>query len=176
MMKKNTIAANHPIKRRSLMNQKTLIILGAGCAIACLALTALLAIGGYALFNAVSEPEDISTTVTAPTSARIGEKIEISVIIANQSSQSRELNSIDIYTSYLDGILIEGTQPAYSSFSNFNDFHTYYFERNLSPNETLSITFFGEAIKTGDFSGDLDTCIDSEISCTTDFLRIIIRE
>ena len=159
------------------MNQKTLIALGVGCAIiACLAVIAVLVVGGLWIANAVGAPEDIRVTTSAPASARVGESVEIVVTIANDSDQSREINSIDIYNSYLEGIIIQGTQPGYIEASDYGSFSSYYFLRSLAANEAISITFIGEAVKTGDFSGDLDVCIDSETNCTTNTLRIIIRE
>jgi hypothetical protein len=160
------------------MNKKLVIGLGIGCAVLCFVLVIVAVLGFWFFSQATETPADISIQVSAPANANVGDDIIIEVTITNTGQQSRELNSIDIYTSYLDGVVIQRTSPTYDEFSDnlFGNFHSYYFYRQLPPGSTTTVQFFARAVMSGNFSGDLDVCIDSEIRCTSYFIRTVIRD
>jgi hypothetical protein len=160
------------------MDKKIVIGLGIGCVALCFLLVIFAALGVWFLGQSSEMPSDVSIQVSAPTNANVGDDFVIEVAITNTGQQSRELNSIDIYTSYLDGVFVQRTSPAYSEFINnlFFDVHHYYFYEKLPPGSTTTVQFFAQAVMSGNFSGDLDVCIDSITRCTTYFIRTVIRD
>ena len=46
---------------------------------------------------------------------------------------------------------------------------------NLQPGETLTIVFHGRAVLSGDYTGTIMVCINSDFNCKTNIVRTIIR-
>lgn len=136
-------------------------------------------LGGIYLWQSIQEPSGVDISVDSPIQAALGEPVVITATISNPSDSSLEINSIDIAQSFLDGVLVTRVDPPYESSEVYDfvgyPFTSYYFYTNIQPGETQVITLYGEAIREGDFSGDLDVCIDSASNCRSFALRTVIR-
>ncbi len=154
----------------------TIVILLTSCILVCLCGGVLL---GVFLWDSGQEPTGLGISVDSPVQASLGEDILITVTIENTSDSSKELNSIDIDDSFLEGIVINQVEPIYDEVDSYDlfdyTFTSYYFYRSIRPGETLVVTFYGRSIQAGDFSGDLDVCIDSTSRCKDFLLRTVIR-
>ena len=100
------------------MDKKTVLWLGAGCVVVCVMLgIALLVLGGAFVNWAMEEPENITVDMTLPVEVAKGDEFVMEVQVTNSANEPQELNSIDIDVSYLDGVIINRTEPIYSDFS-----------------------------------------------------------
>ncbi len=162
------------------MNNKVVIGIGIGCLLLC----AIVGIGfllltGFFVKAALEEPENVEITLTAPIEVAKGEDFIVEVEVANLANTPQELNSIDIDLSYLEGARINKTEPPYTIFSDsdfIEEYHSYYFKHPIPANDKLTVKFYMTALKTGDFSGVFDVCINSASLCTEQYNRIIITE
>ena len=161
------------------MNKKVIIGLGIGCAVLCIASIIIILIAGGALIKWVlREPENVSISVDTRVQVTKDESIIIEVQVENTATEPQLLHSIDISSEYLAGIGIEEVEPPFvQSFQlPLSDIQSYIFEQEISPGTTLVVQFFGVAVKTGDFSGNLNVCINSGNICRTFSIRTVIEE
>jgi hypothetical protein len=158
------------------MENKTAIWIVIGCVAVCLIGGIVLLITGGALVRWVyQEPENINVEINTPIQVSKGEEFMIEVRVENTGNDPQELDSIDIDSSYLEGIYISSTEPDYTDYSLYDLFESYYFERNIPANSSLSVKFYVEAVKTGDFAGEIDVCINSPSNCTGFPTRTIVE-
>lgn len=166
-------------------NKKPIVWIGIGVG-ACLLISACvfgaISLGVGGLFWLGSQtPENIITDIDIPVSSEVGDNIVFEITITNTGTNTIKLNSIDISLNYLDGISVEYTTPPYTETSQYGGwiddelYQSFYYTQLIEPGETLSIVFYGQAILAGDFSGELDICIDSESNCQTNIVRTIIK-
>ena len=149
------------------MERRTILLFGAvllgGC---CLLLTAVV---GYLLItgssNLISPGVDVA--VFAPERANVGVPFDLEIRIDNQTAAERLIDSIDIETSYLDGLLLRETSPPPDDQFAIPlvGFQSYTYERTLNGNGSQTIIFTFEPTTTGTFSGAVDVCIDSATAC-----------
>jgi hypothetical protein len=134
----------------------------------------LFCIGGLVWLG--SPPQDIALSVKAPAQMEVGEDLTLEARVVNNSVEQVKLSSIDISLTYLDGIVITSSDPAYKSVASYSsDFQTYYFDEVIAPGASLVITFMAEAVRTGDLKGELSACIGSDFSCIDNILRTVVR-
>ena len=160
------------------MNKKVIIGLGIGCAVLCVASIIIIVIAGGALIKwGLREPENVSIGVDTPVQVTQDESVTIKVQVENTATEPQLLHSIDISSEYLAGIAVKEAEPPFvESFSiPLVDMQSYTFEQEISPGTTLVVQFFGVAVKTGDFSGNIDVCINSGAICTTFTARTVVE-
>ena len=145
------------------MNKKVIIGLGIGCAVLCIVSIIITLIAGGALINwSLSGPENVRISVDTPLQVTKDESVIIEVQVENTATESQLLDSIDITSEYLAGIAIVKAEPPFiESFRLGGEWQSYTFRQEISPGTTLTVQFFGVAVKTGDFSGSIDVCINS---------------
>ena len=161
------------------MNKKVIIGLGIGCAVLCIASIIIVLIAGGVLIKwGLREPENISISVDTPVQVTKDESVIIEVQMENTATESQLLHSIDISSEYLAGIAIKEANPPFveSFLIPLFDIQSYTFEQEISPGTTLVLQFFGVAVKTGDFSGSIDVCINSGGICTSFAARTVVEE
>ena len=61
-----------------------------------------------------SSPENVEVSVDAPTAVAQGERFEIRARVLNTATKTQTLVDLDIADKYLDGIVIESTEPRFS--------------------------------------------------------------
>jgi len=155
--------------------KKSRVVLGVASGCGCL-LIVVMAVAGYWFYRFIKPPSGVAIAVEAPLRARVGETFEILVTLTNESRSERTLVDVDVADSYLAGIAVEGTDPAYSDSEHipFDNTVSYSFDRALEPGGTLSVRFVAVAVQEGDFAGDFDLCIDSMASCVSQAVRTVV--
>jgi hypothetical protein len=165
------------------MNNKTMTWIGIGCVALCILAVAafvVLGAGGIAWLSGLT-PKDIEVTVDHPAQIERGEEIAIEIRITNTGPAAQQLVSIDFSMNYLDGIVIDRSEPDHTHTTQFDalgggeSFLSYYFDRSIAPGETLLVAFTGTAIHEGDFAGDISICVNSEYQCMNAAARTLIR-
>ncbi|MCP4140834.1 MAG: hypothetical protein GY755_11180 [Chloroflexi bacterium] len=163
------------------MNKKLAIGIGIGCVVACVVVGIIfLGAGGLLVKWALEEPENISIEVLTPAMVSNGEDYIIDVQITNTADEAQDLNSIDIDKSYLSGIVIRKTEPAYIDIAEHEFlgavFTSYYFDSKVPASGTENVKFYVTALKPGDFTGEIDVCINSVSDCLEQYLRTVVKE
>ncbi|MDF1497515.1 MAG: hypothetical protein P1P90_05665 [Patescibacteria group bacterium] len=120
-------------------------------------------------------PESITVQKNSPTEVISGETFTFSVDIKNADNKDHELRSIDIDKTFLDGIMIVSTTPVTSEEYEVFGQHIFEFKSDIPANSTKEVIFNAKAIKSGDFSGDFDICIDGDASCLFNSIRILVN-
>ena len=162
------------------MNKKAIMWVGIECLVACVVFgVAFLVLGGTFVNWVMQEPENITVDVLAPITVSKSEDFILEVLITNTASKEQEINSIDIDTSYLDGLAVINTTPKYTeTFANNmlgQSFQSYYFTYAVPANETTIVKFHMTALKSGDYSGEIAICINSGSNCTEHYLRTLVE-
>jgi len=161
---------------------KTLIWVAVGClaVIACGVVVFLFGFGGL-MWLGSQTPDNADIRINAPLNATVGDDVQIEIYVTNTGSEALELSSIDFSLNYLNGFNIYEVDPPYSETSQYDalgggeTFQSYYFHHSIEPGETLTLIFSAKAVLPGDFSGDVDVCIDSDYSCITNIPRTVIE-
>ena len=161
---------------------KTLIWAAVGClaVIACGVVVFLFGFGGL-MWLGSQTPDNADIRINAPLNATVGDDVQIEIYVTNTGSEVLEVSSIDFSLNYLNGFNIYEVDPPYSEISQYDalgggeTFQSYYFHRSIEPGETLTLIFSAKAALPGDFSGDVDVCIDSDYSCITNIPRTVIE-
>jgi hypothetical protein len=163
------------------MRKSTTIGLGIGCAVGGISCTFtaiyLLIFGGAFLGWLWQTPEEVVIRVHAPTLVTKGDQVIIFVEVENTGTEPQLLHSVDVSSNYLSGIAIQGADPPFTESYKIPmgpDMLSYTFERPIAPGGTTTVQFFGTAVGTGDFSGDIDVCVKSAILCETFLTRTIV--
>tara|TARA_Y100000310_G_scaffold345183_2_gene462441 strand:+ start:1438 stop:1857 length:420 start_codon:yes stop_codon:yes gene_type:complete len=105
---------------------------------------------------------------------KVGDEVEFTVKVINSGSGSHEIRSIDIDEEFLVGILISETVPKTVEEYNVFGQHIFEFKTDVAGESSKDIVFKGKAVKQGDFSGDMDVCIDGDASCLFNSIRIFV--
>ncbi|HUO85707.1 MAG TPA: hypothetical protein VM534_11390 [Thermoanaerobaculia bacterium] len=149
---------------------KPLALLGLGCGF--LVLLGVAAMVGLFVWVA-AEPENIEVTIEAPLNVSEGERFPARVRIRNTASDQQRLVSLDVADEYLAGIAIERTNPPFSSATHIpiDDTMSYDYDLVIPPGKEVEVQFDLFAVREGDFSGEIDVCINS----STNFLSYPIR-
>jgi len=157
---------------------KIAVGIGIGCAVICLVGGIIALIAGGAFFKWLMEqPENVVINVDAPATAAMDEEFTIEIQIENAAQESQTLKCIDFQQTYLEGILISDSAPRFTESTKIPivEYISYAFEENIPPGETLVVRFSAVAFLAGDYSGDVDICINKESVCSTVNVRTIVR-
>ncbi len=160
---------------------KIILWTGAGCTVLIIGMVlgCVFSVGG--LMWLTRAPENVTALIEAPIQIDNGDEVEFIVHVTNHGTEKVVITDINVSAYYLDGITIGSVTPLYDEVftpvetafgENFQD---YYFSISVPPGETVSVTFTGTAIASGDFGGSLDICIDSSFSCIPKIIRTVVR-
>lgn len=154
---------------------RLLKVLAIGCGV-----VVLLAVGlAVACYRWLAhEPEGVRVAVEAPLEVRAGERFTLVARVINRGSQAHRLVSIDVAQSYLGGLAVESTRPAFATAHHvpIDDTTAYALGLDVAPGEERRVEFRLFAAHVGDFAGDLDFCLDSDVRCISFPARTIVRE
>jgi hypothetical protein len=158
----------------SLKPLHVVVLLGCGCLVVCVAATIALVLGfGWA----VSEPEDVTVRADAPLEVPRGERFQVVAVARNGDRRARRLVDLDVADEYLRGIVVEGSEPPFDDAMHVpldnTVSHSYGLE--IAPGQEVRVVFTMYAAHAGDYSGDIDFCIDSEVRCLSYPVRTIVR-
>jgi hypothetical protein len=162
------------------MNKGTKIAIGigAGCAVLCLVGGVIFLFAGGAFYSWImEEPENVVIEVKVPATVDLDEKFVIEVQVINTAPESQSLKGIDFELKYLEGILITESAPRFTESFELSlvEFMSYSFEENIPSGESVVVRFSALAILKGNFSGDVDVCINDVAICTTNNVRTVVR-
>jgi len=120
-------------------------------------------------------PANVSITKDVPIEINSGNTFSFTITVDNQDNQKHELRSIDIDNTFLKGIYIVSTTPDIKEEYNVFGQQIHEFKKDIPESSKENVVFTAKAIKPGDFSGDLDVCIDGDASCLNNSIRIIVN-
>lgn len=158
------------------------LLLGIGIGVGALVaagVICVLAVGGsfFAIIRATEPPDTATATVDYPFTAVVGDVFDITVDTTNTSNETITLSEVWIYDSYLDGIAITGSDPSFSG-SEYDDLFVaaweYYFEIPLEPGASQQIVFEATALRAGDYSGEIEICINGAFRCVEVVMRTVV--
>ncbi len=124
-----------------------------------------------------SSPENVEVSVDAPTAVAQGERFEIRARVLNTATKTQTLVDLDIADKYLDGIVIESTEPRFSEAIHIpiRNVMSYSFDLPIEPGEELVVVLRAYAARPGDYAGTFDFCINSETSFISYPARTIVE-
>jgi hypothetical protein len=158
------------------MDRRVIIGIGIGCGAVIVCILGALILGGSWLGSSIEEPTGVEVEVNVPLQIRKGQGFLILVTLRETSGKAQELDSIDIAEDYLEGIAIERTEPNFKESFSFLGFQTYDFMKEIPANGELVVRFFAVGVQTGDFSGDMDVCINGPGNCLTYPIRSVVGQ
>lgn len=121
----------------------------------------------------LDDPQDIALKVDAPLRVRQGEVFQILVTVTNSAPTAQTLHSLDIADAWVDGIAITSSEPPFSEASHvpIDNTWSYRYMREIPPGGSVQVALTASALKSGDWAGDIDACINSDVS----FLSMPVR-
>ena len=124
--------------------------------------------------------EDVSVRLDDIIHTKVGDDFILAIDVTNYGTDTRNLDSIDMETTYLEGVDVNKAEPRFQGFDHIafmsEDFSTYDFQRNLTANSTETIKFYMTAVKAGTYTGFIDVCIDSGMDCNRYEASIVVED
>lgn len=137
-------------------------------------LTVIITLLSIIILSGCTTSKNISISKEIPSNVTSGKEFNFTIIVNNDDTEKHELRSIDISNKFLKGIMILKTN--YDIKEEYDTFwqHIFEFKKDIPIKSEIQIVFTAKAIRSGDFSGDLDICIDGDSSCLFNSIRIIV--
>lgn len=128
-------------------------------------------------FTGCEDPKDVEVTVDCPVSVAKGDEFIITATVKNTSKSEQTLVGLDIGDNYLEGVAITKTEPDNSEASHvpISNIVSYIFDLPVGAGKEITVNLHAKALKTGDFSADIDFCINSDYSFLTKTLRTVVE-
>ena len=156
------------------MSNRTKVVLGV-VAGACVMSVGTCTLGTWALYSAAEGPENVRVDLSQPTRVRTGEKFDIELRIDNLARESQPLVDIDVAETYLEGIVIVGSDPPYrETFRSFG-MQTFEYDHDIPAGSSLTVKMHAEALKPGDFVGDVDVAVGGMLTFVTVVPRTLVE-
>lgn len=122
--------------------------------------------------------QGVSVAIESPPEVKAGEVFEIRAIVNNKDDEAARLDSIDIGDSYLEGIELESSEPAWVG----DTFHipvdntvSHEYQASVPAGGSFTVTFKARAAKAGSFGGDFDICVNSAVNCFFEHLSTEVK-
>lgn len=148
-----------------------------GCAV--MAILGMIGIGACFVWVASqgAEPEDVEISVKGPASVATGESFTLQATVRNTAAKEQTLVSLDIADAYLDGIVIRGSEPPFKDAQHIpiDNTTSYSFDLPIPAGGEVTVVFEAHAAHPGDHRGDVDFCINSEISFLSYPVRTLVE-
>jgi hypothetical protein len=114
-----------------------------------------------------SPKQGISVAIDSPPEVTAGQPFEIRTTVTNAGTEAARLDSIDIGDSYLEGVAIESSQPAWGDTMHvpIDNTLSHDFQANVPAGGSFTVTFTARAKRSGHFAGDFDVCVNSAFNC-----------
>jgi hypothetical protein len=140
-------------------------------------LTTAVIVAAVMFAGCLEYPKNIVVDVQVPLFVNEKEEFNIIVTVENTAENPQELVSWDIADSYLKGISITCSDPPYKDDWQVPIFNTRCYEYHIDipagGKQTVNLTAI--SLKKGDYSGDMDICINSESNFLSRGLRTIVE-
>jgi hypothetical protein len=148
--------------------------------IGCGIVTALLVVAlvaGVAWVLSRGDVKDIAVVVEGPVAVVAGDEFTLTARIRNGAARPQKLVSLHIADSYLDGIVVRSSEPAFASSEHFaldsSVGHT--FDQPIPANGELAVRLHVLALRPGDFAGDFKFCINNSYAMLPHHIRTVVR-
>lgn len=129
------------------------------------------------LVGCSSLSDSVKMTKYVPPDATVGEYTSITIQLTNEDSKTQFLNSIYIDEEFLEGFQVVSVYPTPRSEDEALGIHYYEFNQEIPKDESgLVILFSLKSLKAGDYKGNIDICINDDVSCFYGDVRIIASE
>jgi hypothetical protein len=131
-------------------------------------LAALLLLGLCGCDALVDAPKQgISVRIESPPEVTTDQVFEIRTIVTNDGAKPALLDSIDIGDSYLEGVSVESSEPAWGETMHVPVDNTlsHDFQATVPAGASITVTFKARARQPGSHSGDFDICVNSVYDC-----------
>lgn len=114
-----------------------------------------------------SPKQGISVAIESPPEVTVGQTFVIRTTVTNTGAEAARLDSIDIGDSYLEGVAIESSEPAWGDTMHvpIDDTLSHDFQANVPAGSSFTVTFKARAKRAGRFAGDFDVCVNSAFNC-----------
>jgi hypothetical protein len=131
----------------------------------------------FVLIAACAEIKDIDVELDVPVKVQNDEEFIITALLKNSADKSQELVSIDVGDNYLKGIAILKTEPSYleSMHVPIDNSVSYSIRKVIAAGDSVVVKLYCKAVSTGDFSDDIDFCINSEFNFIGKVARTIVE-
>lgn len=147
-----------------------------GCAVVAALVVAALVAGVVWVYTS-SSVDDVAVVVDGPVAVVAGEEFTLTAHIRNSGAKPQRLVDLDIADTYLDGIVISASEPAFSSSEHIalDSSVSHSFDRQIPANGELVVRLRALALRPGDFAGDFDFCINNSFACLPHHIRTVVR-
>ncbi|MGD9140498.1 MAG: hypothetical protein PVJ42_03070 [bacterium] len=121
-------------------------------------------------------PENIEVGVQAPIQVSKGDEFTIVASVRNTAAETQKLVCLDIADTYLDGIAVLGTEPDYTEAYHvpISNMMSYTLDIPVAPGKQVDVHILARAVKSGDFGGEMDFCINSDTCFLTELVRTVV--
>jgi hypothetical protein len=125
----------------------------------------------------VREPTGVEVLVETPLQVALDQRFQMVTVIKNTGPKSLTVVDVDVANSYLEGVVVQSSQPPFRDAMHvpIDETISHSFDQTVEPGSELRVTFEMVAVHPGDFAGDVDFCIDSELRCISYPVRTLVR-
>lgn len=120
--------------------------------------------------------EGIDIKMNIPITVNTNEEFVTQITVTNTLNNSQTLLSIDIGDNYLEGIALLKTEPNFTEQMHIpiDNSVSYSFGKEIGPQESITIDLYWKALSEGEFSDEIDFCINSDFSFISKGARTIV--
>ncbi len=142
-----------------------------------LLLLGLASAGCDAVEEITSGPKDVTVQVNAPLHVTVKQEFVVEIRVQNTAARSQSVHSIDIGDSYLVGVAIQRTEPAFKQSMHVPlvNMQSYEFGAPIAAGGEQVVRFYAVAVKAGDYSATVDVCINGPSVCQSHPIRAVVE-
>ncbi len=137
---------------------RTLLLTCSAALVVFVCLGGFFVLGGVGLSTIFGEPE-LEIRVNAPLTAQVGETFAITLDITNTGVDTLTVTEIQIPKILLEGSDITGSLPVAAATHDYSGQIGYLIALEISPTQTRTVTFIFNAVRPGDFGGDIGVLV-----------------
>ena len=118
------------------------------------------------LLSSCGGVEGIDIKMNIPITVNTNEEFVTQITVTNTLNNSQTLVSIDIGDKYLEGIALLKTEPDFTEQMHvpIDNSVSYSFGKEIGSQESITIDLYWKALYEGEFSDDIDFCINSDFT------------
>ncbi len=122
-------------------------------------------------------PMNIELSVESPPVVQAGQDFEIRARVRNTAPETQKLVDFAFPQGYLKGVAIQASQPAFTESTAHPEGQilSYTFNLRIEPGAELELLLHAYAVAPGDYSGELDFSINSEVSTLSYPIHTLIK-
>lgn len=118
----------------------------------------------------------MSVSLQIPATVKQNDTFGLAIQIENLDARPRVLDSIEFSPDYLAGITIEESAPPFTTASErpYSGDQAYIFDLTLESGEIVTVEFSAVGQQAGEFSGELDVCLDGMVRCLSYGIQTVV--